>query len=291
MKLLFDIILFGCVMSASPMSLIEAFKDRHSVRIYSGKSLTQSQINSISQIISEVNSLETPFHSLGVEVSQTEVGLGNPSVIRNESGFIVCKIPANRSPERTDITDVCYLAHHVMMRMTQNHINTIWIAGTYDQNKAQRRFKGYLIPSVIAFGNGESSPQQNERLKMMMGIPSGRFPFDQLFYDLNANKRITENDLQSNEYPHYMKDFLTALRSGPSAINQQPWRFAIAGKEVHLFDAKFNSYSPFDMGIALANLHLLAEIRGGKCTFEVRNPAPEAPPSFGVYIATAIYEE
>lgn len=276
-------------MSIEPQDLIESFKKRYSVRIFSENPLTAQQKASIEEIIKECNSLETPFHSLGVEVSSTEPGLGNPRVIRNESGFIVCKIPNRNGVDRTNIIDVCYIAQHALMRMTQIGVSTIWIAGTYDQHKAEQRFNGYTIPCVIAFGSGESSPNQNQRLKMMMGIPNGRFPYDQLFYDANKKKKIAEKDL--DDYKPYMKDFLMALRSGPSAINQQPWRFVISDKEVHLFDAKFNSYSPFDIGIALANLHLLAEIRGGNCSFEMRNIQPDAPPSFGAYIATAIYDE
>lgn len=278
-------------MSSEPINLIDSFKKRHSVRIFNKEPLTQQQKDSIEKIISEANSLETPFHSIGVEVSSTGPGLGNPGIIRNESGFIVCKIPNGNNIQRNAIIDACYIAQHVLMRMTQIGIRTVWIGGTYDSNKAEQRFKGYSIPCVIAYGSGELSPNQNQRLKMMMGIPNGRLPYEQLFYDGNAKKQITENDLNSKEYPLYMKDFLTALRSGPSAINQQPWRFILLGKEVHLFDAMFNGYSPFDMGIALANLHLLAEIRGGKCSFEIKNPAPEAPSSFGVYIATAVYDE
>lgn len=69
---------------------------------------------------------------------------------------------------------------------------------------------------------------------MMMGIPNGRLPYEQLFYDGNAKKQITKNDLNSKEYPLYMKDLLTALRSGPSAINQSTM-------EIH-FNRKRSSY-------------------------------------------------
>ncbi|KAK8846050.1 hypothetical protein M9Y10_020051 [Tritrichomonas musculus] len=65
--------------------------------------------------------------------------------------------------------------------MTQIGIRTVWIGGTYDSNKAEQRFKCYSIPCVIAYGSGELSPNQNQRLKMMMGIPNGRLPYEQLF--------------------------------------------------------------------------------------------------------------
>ena len=107
------------------LDLLDAFKERHSVRIFQDKPLTQDQKDIIRIVIAEANSLEIPFHSIGIEVSFTDPGLGNPSVIRNEAGFIVCKIPSGTAIEKTTIVDLCYIAHHVMMRIAQNRINTI----------------------------------------------------------------------------------------------------------------------------------------------------------------------
>lgn len=280
-------------MSTQSISLLDAFKNRYSVRIYPGQQLTQHQTELIQNIIKNANSLETPFHSAGVKIALTEPGLGTPirdlTILQKESGFIACLIPNNNSIQRSNIIDVCYIAQHALMQLEQNNIHTFWIAGTYDRHLAEERFNGYSVPSLIAFGPGEASKEENIKLREKMGLQGGRFSFDQLFYDGIKKKKINENDL--NEYPHYMKDFLTALRSGPSACNFQTWRFVISGKEVHLFDAKVDNYSNFDMGIALPNLHMLAELRGGKFNLEIRNPAPETPPSFGEYVATAIYAE
>lgn len=176
------------------------------------------------------------------------------------------------------------------MKLTQHHIQTVWIAGTYNEGEAEKRFEGFKVPACVAYGEENSSPHFVARM-MKLFSSSGRYPFEKLFYDLDHNKVITEADLASSDYPSYFKDFATALRSGPSAVNQQSWRFVISGKEVHLFDGVNNDYSSYDIGIALANLYLLKEIRGGTCQIEIRNPAPEATPLGGVYVATAVYSE
>ena len=184
------------------------------------------------------------------------------------------------------------------MKLAQNHINTVWIAGTYNEGEAEKRFQGFKVPAAIAYGIEQSTPHFMGRIIKLFGSSTGkRIPFEQLFYD-NDNKRlITEKDFESPtpdnipSYPSYLKDFLASLRLGPSAVNQQPWRFVLSGKEVHLFDVKSNNYSAYDIGIALANLHLLGEIRGGNCTFEIRDPAPETSPLNGTYVATAVYQE
>ena len=170
------------------------------------------------------------------------------------------------------------------------------MGGTYNEGEAEERFPDFKVTAVVAFGE-EDTPHLMAKFLKFIGGSDKRLPFQQLFYDNDNKRAITENDFEENKpegtpsYPSYMKDFLLSLRSGPSALNQQGWRFVLSGKEVHLFDAKGNAYSCYGSGIALANLHLLGEIRGGSCTIEVRNPAPEPSPLGGTYIATAVYTE
>lgn len=132
-------------MSTQPLSLLDAFQKRFSVRIYPGQQLTGQQTEIIERIVKEVNKLDTPFHSAGVEISQTGTGLGisynGLDIITNEAGFIVCKISSN-----TTIIDLTYIAQHALIKLEQNHIHTIWLAGTYDRKLAEERFKGYLVP-------------------------------------------------------------------------------------------------------------------------------------------------
>lgn len=294
----------------APLNLIEAFKARHSTRTYQGQNLTQQQKDIITQSVTESNALETPFHSQGVEVSSTEPGLGRMGFISNEAGWIVEKIPIRQNDnneqskedskalERKQIIDVSFIAQHVVMKLAQNHINTVWIAGTYNEGEAEKRFQGFKVPAAVAFGIEQTTPHFMGRIIKFFGSSAGkRLPFEELFYDNDNKRAISEKDFESPtpenvpSYPSYLKDFVTCLRSGPSAVNQQPWRFVLSGKEVHLFDVKFNNYSSYDIGIALANLHLLAEIRGGSCTIEVRDPAPETSPLNGTYVATVVYQE
>lgn len=293
-----------------PIGLIEAFKARHSVRSFQKKPFPQQKKQMIAQIVTEANSLDTPFETR-VEISITGPGLGRMGVVSNEAGFLVQKIPLN--PEQEDgeekpkeedpkivfkksIIDVSYKMQVAVMQMTQHHISTVWMAGTYNESEAEERFPGYKITAVVAFGE-EDTPHFMAKVLKFFGNSEKRLPFQQLFFDADNKRQITENDFAENKpdqtpnYPSYLKEFLVALQSGPSAMNQQAWRFVLAGKEVHLFDVKNSQSSFYGSGIALANLHLLKEIRGDECTIEIRNPAPEVSPLGGTYVATAIYNE
>lgn len=295
-----------------PLELLEAFKKRHSARTFQGQNLTQRQLDFISECIVEANHLDTPFYSSGVELDITGPGLARFFMVSNEAGHIVLKIPINNYQKRPEENqkqqlltleqkqkiDIAYKGQHLAMKLTQNHIDSVWLAGTYDEKEAERRFPGFKVPCSIAYGIESDTPHFALKMVKMMGVapkPGQRLPFEQLFYDGEKKKAITEADICSTEkvenYPPFFADFVTSLRSGPSAGDRQPWRFVLCGNEVHLFDARMSSFSPLDMGVALANLHLLAEIRGGSCNIEVRSPAPDASPLEGTYVATVVYPE
>lgn len=74
-------------------------------------------------------------------------------------------------------------------------------------------------------------------------------------------------------------------------MNNQTWRFVFNGncENVNLFNIKNDVMSWLTSGIDLANLHLWAEIRGGNCKIEVKNPTPETYNFGEKYIATVIY--
>lgn len=290
-----------------PLTILEAFKSRHSIRCYQGENLTEAQKNLVEECISEANTLSTPFRSEGIELSSSTPGLSLLSVIKGEAGWIVEKILKRKrhQPEKNEVIDdqmktvidVAYIGEHVVMKLAQYSIDTIWIADTYNESEAEKRFPGFNVPSAIAFGIKQTKKNPIQRpIRFFGSLPGERLPFENIFYD-SVNKRlIYQDDFESKDkknvpkYPEYMKDFLTALRSSPSAKNIQPWRFVFTKKEVHLFCVIVNKYSLFDMGIALASLHLLEEIRGGNSSIVFLNPPPQPFPFKATYIATTVYK-
>lgn len=201
-------------------NIIEIFKKRRSVRTYKNQDLSQEQKEIIQKIINDANSLQTPFNSQGVEVSTTDPGLSRFGVISNESGWIAEKIPIinNRENEgltREKIIDASFIAHYVLMQLIPYDINTIWIAGSFNEGEAEKRFKGYKVPAVIAYGIEETKPHFMAKMIKTFGLKSTRIPFEQLFYDDDNKKTISENDFDpsnQNNYKPYLKDFLLSLQ-------------------------------------------------------------------------------
>ena len=266
--------------SEDTVSLMEAFRARHSCRTFGGDTFPEAKMSILQQIVEEVNALPTPFGTQ-TKVSIHGPGLGRIGFIKNESGWLLGQVKADTPKEnlRRANVDVAYRLQHAVMKMTQHKINTVWVGGTYNQGKAEKSCPDWKVPVVVAFGE-EKDPHFIWRVMKWIGTSDKRKPFEQLFYDAQANKPIKEDEAGDR------LDLFKALQSGPSALNKQPWRFVVDGPAVHVFDAGGDGYSCFDVGIAAANLNLLGGLQGhGEIT--VRDPAPAPSPLKGTYVCTA----
>lgn len=195
--------------------------------------------------------------------------------------------------------EVSFKVQLAVMKLTQQRIQSVWIAGIASEQlqKQYKKFKWHTkfryyekfnklwkVPAAVAYDEENSPHFVAKVMKFFSGTEQKRMKFEELFYDLEKKEPVKEEGLGA------LNNFATSLKLGPSAMNQQPWRFMLEGKEVHLFNALSNSSSLFDIGIALANLFLLKEIRGGSCEFSVKETSPESP-LCGKYIMTATYTE
>jgi nitroreductase len=146
-----------------------------------------------------------------------------------------------------------------MMILTQAGIGTIWISGTFSPQKAEQSNPGFYVPCALAYGLVPG----DKYLKTRPDWPESRRPESELFAVPDPSSAIELNE-----------SFKAALRSGPSAMNRQPWRFLFTENLIHLYNAGTNDASNFDMGIALANIYLLVQDEGKEIAFVVSDSPP-----------------
>ncbi|OHT14734.1 hypothetical protein TRFO_02993 [Tritrichomonas foetus] len=282
-----------------PLEIIETFKVRQSARTFNGKNFPQNKMQKVQEIINEVNQLETPFKLNHVEIAVTKPGLGKMGFISNETGWIVEKIKKNseskESPTKEEIIDASFRMQIAVMKMTQNHITTVWIGGTYNRGKAAKRYNNeYHVPIGVAFGDKEA-PHFMAKVVKLFKNSRERLPFEKLFYDSKRNQVVDETLL--NSYNSKTKDFIESLRSGPSSMNGQPWRFALFFNDddgeqemithVNLYNAASDDFSSFfSMGIALGNVYFMKEVLNNQFEVSVKNPTPSPTPVGGDYVCT-----
>ena len=263
------------------LSLLDAFKWRHSVRSYTSD-FTQEQNMLVRSIVEEANAWKTPFHTNAM-IAITNRKVNYYGYVLNDIGCILALIPRNLSNELKykSMVDAAFKAQIAVMELSRNKIGTVWIGGTFNRQQAGIDFPDYEIVCCIPYGNESPNITQIARNLMKSVRSDTRKPFEQLFYNVQEMKSYTEAE-SGDLLPMFM-----ALRSGPTAINQQGWSFAVDGKEMHVYYDDALNYIEPDTGIALGNIALLVKENGIEPNFFVKETPP---PSYlgGSYVCSCI---
>jgi len=256
--------------SPRELTVMEAIRARHSVRTFKHEEFTPEHATIVENIVQEANQIEVPFHTSG-EVGIHAEGLGRMGFINGDNGWLILKVPKGLSEEETRkaTIDASYRLHHCVIEMFRRNIASVWIAGTFSESQAEADTPGFIVPGGTPYGIASESPHMVVKLLFSFSNTSQRIPIEQLFDTVPEDKR----------------EFCEALRSAPSAMNKQPWRFVFEGNEIHLFNTTNTSYSNMDMGISLATMDMSARALGMNPHFLVKDEAPEAKMG-GTYIMT-----
>ncbi|OHT10594.1 hypothetical protein TRFO_19992 [Tritrichomonas foetus] len=258
------------------VSLLDAFKWRHSVRAFGAK-LSSDQEKVVNDIIEAANNVNVPFHSDGVKVCSTKESITSYGVINNEYGWMFPAVPKNlQQSSQTDqylaTIDASYKCQIAMMNMSKFHIGTVWLSGSYGRKALEKTQNGkYNVFAGIPFGNPSTDGTFISKLMKKFGNSNIRKEIDTIFFDVENKKPFTKEN-SKDLFPIF-----ESLRWGPSAMNKQPWRFCVDGKKMHFFADGMKMFTRIDMGIAMANAALLSEeVLNHKPEFYVEKSEPTA---------------
>lgn len=249
------------------LPLIDAFKVRHTIHYFEPNEFPDNKKRIVDEIIEQVNEIPTPFGHDDVKIVHYEPGLGRGRII-NEKGWLVALISKDWDKHKKQYyTDVSFRLQLATMLLTENRIGTAWATDTFDASRAKRIYPKMKIPAGVAYG---LVPQTHFlKIDQTTTWNPKRLRLSTLFYDANAKKFF--NDKNAGE----LLETFMALRSAPSEKNRQPWRFVIEGSTIHLFDTEKGKNC--HMGVALANIYLIAKQNGIEPKFDCICP----PPNFG----------
>jgi nitroreductase len=267
------------------LSVADAIKSRHSVRSFAGPLAPERQ-SIVTQAIAEAQQLPVPFGTT-VEIADHPPGLGRFGVISNEAGWLIGKVPAGTRDIANQSVDVAYRLQHVVIRLTQHGIATIW-GGMFQPSIAEQGNPGFVVPIAVAYGDApKTGPGLLSRFMSWAAGSSNRYPFAQLFFDAKRNEPITE------ETAGRFLAILEAVRLGPSALNRQPWRIIVVDNDtgpsiLHVFLAVEAQMHLLDIGIALGEIALTVSATGKIVQFRVSDDKPVPSPLGGRFIISAV---
>lgn len=222
------------------MNIHEAIKERHSVRTYTDKALTDSDLDFLVEAIAYANYRGNLNIMLRVDEPAAFVGgLANYGNIKGARNFLAMIGPKGKTLDER----LGYYGERIVLEAKMRGIDAVWLGLSYNKSH-MRPFvgKGEACPIVIAMGYGADSGKPHkvkeiERLCLVSGKPVEH----------------------TGDLPRWFTAGLEAAQLAPTALNQQKFAFdLVEGPEGHAVRpiTKRGPYTRIDLGIA-------------KCHFEI----------------------
>jgi len=261
------------------MNIMELIRRRRSVRTFDGNPLRPEDAE---KILRFAQSIETPY---GIPVSwkllsAAEHGLSSPVIVGTDT-YIAGKL--RREPHAEEAFGFAF--EKLVLYAESLGLGTTWIAGTMNRpafEKAMQLQPDEVMPCVSPIGCPAKKMSLRETM-MRKGVRAdSRMEFSDLFFDGSFDRLLSENT------PY--RDALEMVRWAPSAVNKQPWRAVISGRQAHFYERKSKGYTDatgwdlqkVDMGIALCHFSLGLEDR---VSLTIADPGLSVPEDTD-YIAT-----
>lgn len=251
------------------MNIIEAMKERRSVRTFDGDGLDTQQISELEQAVENSSS---PFGgSLTIKLKKFNLKEGyKPStygMIKGAEDFFLLGIG---SDEESALT-AGYRFEQVVLKAWQMGLGSCWIAATFkgsDFDKGITWPEGEELKVICPVGKAEK-PSMKEKLTRLTLGSKNRKPFDDLFFYKDFKTAVPEDNL--------FREALEMLRVAPSSTNSQPWRALVAGDTVHFYYKPKSPASVLDTGIGICHFHETERFYGHDGDFSKISVAPVPP--------------
>lgn len=219
------------------MDLLEAMKERHSVRAYTEKEIEGKVKEDLFSFIEQCNR-DSGLH-LQLILNEPDAfdsfmaHYGKFSGVRN---YI-----ALAGKKENGLEEKCgYWGEKIVLYAQMLGLNTCWVAMTYSKTKARFQIdKNEKLCLVIAVGYGKTT-----------GVPH------------KSKSRESVMDVQGTP-PEWFINGIDAALLAPTAVNQQKFTFSLDGNTVSA-KAGIGFYSKIDLGIAKCHF----EIGAGKDNFQ-----------------------
>ncbi|MDE6396612.1 MAG: hypothetical protein K2K84_05020 [Muribaculaceae bacterium] len=248
------------------MNIIEAMKERRSVRTFDGKGLTREQKDALQQTI---NDSYSPFGGqLTIRLKEFDLKAGyKPSTygtIKGAENFFLLGIGADEASALT----AGFQFEQVVLKAWELGLGTCWIAATFkgsDFEKGEAWPEGEELKIISPVGTA-IKPNLREKITRIAVGSKNRKPFDELFFYENFDTPVPADNR--------FREALEMLRLAPSSTNSQPWRALVDGNSVHFYYASKSKASVLDTGIGICHFYETEKFHGRAGSFAKDANAP-----------------
>lgn len=259
------------------MDIIEAMKERRSVRSFNGQGLTLEQTTQLNKAIEEAKS---PFGgNMTIRLKKFDLKGGyRPStygMIKGAEDFFLLGIGS----EEASALSAGFRFEQVVLRAWQLGLGTCWIAATFkgsDFDKGESWPDGEELKIICPVGKAAKQSIKEKITRLAIGSKN-RKPFSDLFFYGNFDTPVPENN------PFH--EALEMLRVAPSSTNSQPWRALVDGDTVHFYYLQKSQASVLDTGIGICHFFETEKFRGRSGSFSRKDNAPVPPKGWNYLVS------
>ena len=251
------------------MDIIQAMKERRSVRSFKEIPLNEDLIEKLNKIIKESYTLFGGKVTIKLKRFDLK-GEYKPStygVIKGAQDYFLMAIGEG---EDSDLT-AGFRFEQVVLKAWELGLGTCWIAGTYKGSQfdtGEKWPEGETLKIICPVGY----PEKQRTLEKMMRFTIGsnnRKPFSDLFFEDDFKKSLNPE----NKFG----EALQMLRIAPSSTNSQPWRALVDGDKVMFYYKPKYPITVIDCGIGICHFYETEKYNGFEGTFEKEKDYPKAP--------------
>ena len=155
-----------------------------------------------------------------------------------------------------------YAGQQVILEATALGIQTCWVSGMFSLDKATKHFPGlekhWNVVAVSPLGYASANAKNGAKQKLFKFLSAQR--------GRRHGLDVIMHPTELASLPPVLVNALQAAAQAPSALNQQPWRFAIRGTELTISSKhpapKPDHPSRLDLGIAMLEFAAAARALG-----------------------------
>ncbi|MDE6497594.1 MAG: nitroreductase family protein [Muribaculaceae bacterium] len=251
------------------MNIIEAMKERRSVRTFDGKGISADQKAALEHSIAGAGS---PFGgSVTIRLKQFDLKSGyrpgTYGMIRGAELFFLLAF----GPDEASALSAGFRFEQVVLEAWHAGLGTCWIAGTFKGSDFQHGESwptGEELKVVCPVGIA-AAPTLTEKIARFAVGSKNRKPFDSLFFSGDFSTPVSPDDT--------FHEALEMMRLAPSSTNSQPWRALVTGSTVHFYYAPKSSISVLDTGIGIRHFYDTEQFHSHAGIFARLTSAPTPP--------------
>ncbi|MDE6117882.1 MAG: nitroreductase family protein [Duncaniella sp.] len=229
------------------MNIIEAIKERRSVRSFNGAPLSETEKEKLTNAIKEVTDLFGGKVTIRLKEFDMKDGY-KPStygMIKGATDFFLLGIGSDEAAALS--AGFCF--EQVVLKAWQLGLGTCWIAATFKGSEfdvGQKWPDGEKLTVICPVGVPSKQSMMEKITRLSLGSKN-RKPFDELFFDRNFKTPLSPESRFGLS--------LQMLRLAPSSTNSQPWRVLVDGDIVHFYYKPKSEASVLDCGIGMCHFY------------------------------------